>query len=160
MGVRAGISSHVKRVAKMVVAWGILGWSAAGMASPPDHAAWRRQVVQSPALQPIQQRMSDRFQRQLKEALQQGWVGVSATGWLAVRPDSGAPEWTVLSVQDENRDRKELYRLLARGQGRPEWADPIRLTFAEEWLLAAERSGWWVQDRNRSWSAPTAHPPE
>ncbi|RMD68600.1 MAG: DUF1318 domain-containing protein, partial [Gammaproteobacteria bacterium] len=53
-------------------------------------------------------------------------------------------------VAEENRDRKALYREIARANGHPEWEDDIRATFAKRWIAHA-KPGWWYQDKQGQW---------
>ena len=53
-------------------------------------------------------------------------------------------------VSDENRDRRDLYREIARANGHPEWEKDIRKTFARVWVEEASR-GTWYQDARGQW---------
>jgi uncharacterized protein len=53
-------------------------------------------------------------------------------------------------VNEENADRKALYREIARANDRPDWEDNIRETFARVWVDEAP-SGYWYQDAGGSW---------
>ena len=53
-------------------------------------------------------------------------------------------------VADENRDRSELYKEIARANGHPEWEAEIRKTFAQRWIVNAP-GVWWYQDAGGSW---------
>ncbi len=53
-------------------------------------------------------------------------------------------------VTDENRDRNQLYKEIAKANGHPEWETDIRKTFARRWIANAPQ-GWWYKDSSGKW---------
>lgn len=53
-------------------------------------------------------------------------------------------------VTDENRDRNQLYKEIAKTNGHPEWETDIRKTFARRWIANAPQ-GWWYKDSSGKW---------
>ncbi|MBB3228452.1 uncharacterized protein YdbL (DUF1318 family) [Luteibacter sp. Sphag1AF] len=110
--------------------------------------------VQTPATEAIRERMKNRFRGNLKGYFDQGAVGFTADGMVAVRDASQLPladrAQVAAVVADENRDRAALYREVASANGHPEWESRIRTTFASGWI---ERSppGWYYQDASGAW---------
>jgi uncharacterized protein YdbL (DUF1318 family) len=47
-------------------------------------------------------------------------------------------------------DWNALYREIAKANGRPEWEQDIRDTFAQRNVANLDR-GWWYQDRGGAW---------
>lgn len=104
--------------------------------------------LKTPAIQAIQARMAERFDRQLRAGFDAGALGFAADGTIVVR-DAGklALKDRVAinqAVADDNRDRKAVYREVAVANGHPEWENQIREVFARQWIASA-RPGWWYQ---------------
>ena len=83
-----------------------------------------------------------------------GAVGLTRDGGVALR-DAGAvplPERQKVNalIAAANRDRGALYREIARANGRPEWENDIRATFAQRWIERAP-AGWYYQDARGAW---------
>jgi uncharacterized protein YdbL (DUF1318 family) len=110
--------------------------------------------IKTPAIQAIQTRMAARFQSQLQGGFDAGALGLTRDGMVEVRDASRLAlkdRVTITqAVADDNRDRKAVYREIAVANGHPEWEAQIRETFAAQWIASA-RSGWWYQDKGRSW---------
>jgi uncharacterized protein YdbL (DUF1318 family) len=53
-------------------------------------------------------------------------------------------------ITQGNQDRAALYREIARANGKPEWEDEIRATFAQRWIERAP-AGWYYQDASGAW---------
>jgi uncharacterized protein YdbL (DUF1318 family) len=109
--------------------------------------------IKTPAIQAIQSRMEQRFDRQLRPHFDSGALGFTEDGLVVVR-DAAAialkdrvPVNT--AVADENRDRKAVYREIAVANGHPEWEGQIRTVFAKQWVDSA-KGGWWYQ-RGGAW---------
>ena len=119
---------------------------------PPAQAAADINI-QSPAIRTLRASMEARFP-QLKPYYASGAVGMTRNGLIAVRDLNAVPlrerSKVKTLVADENRDRNELYREIARANGHPEWEADIRDTFARRWVANAP-GGWWYQDRNGGW---------
>ena len=73
---------------------------------------------------------------------------MTADGLVTERDKKSIPlksrQSVVSMVAAENRDRKALYREIARVNGHPEWEPQIQATFADRWVSKA-RSGWWYR---------------
>jgi uncharacterized protein YdbL (DUF1318 family) len=103
--------------------------------------------INTPAVAALTQSMQSRY-AQLAAHYASGAVGLTADGFVAVRDASAVPlaerQAVNALVTAENHDRKALYSEIARANGHPEWADDIRNTFAQRWILRAQ-AGWWIQ---------------
>ncbi len=110
--------------------------------------------IRSPAVLAIQQRMAERFQSTLAPLFDSGALGFGRDGLVVLRDPSKVPLAQRVSanqaVAEENRDRNAVYREIAVANGRPEWEEQIRQTFAKEWVAQA-RAGWWYQDSAGTW---------
>ena len=109
--------------------------------------------IKTPAIQAIQARMENRFDRELRPHFDSGALGFTEDGLVVVRDAAAValkdrvPVNT--AVADENRDRKAVYREIAVANGHPEWEGQIRSVFAKQWVDSA-KSGWWYQ-RGGAW---------
>lgn len=110
--------------------------------------------IRTPAIQAIQQRMADRFASTLAPLFESGALGFGNDGLVVLRDPARVPlaqrTAAAQAVADENRDRRAVYREIAVANGRPEWEEAIRQTFAREWIAQA-RPGWWFQDSTGTW---------
>jgi uncharacterized protein len=111
-------------------------------------------TIRTPAIQAIQNRMSERFVSSLKPHFEAGALGFSNDGLVVVHVATKVPlkdRVTVTQlVADDNRDRKAVYREIAVANGHPEWEDQIRDTFAKQWVRDA-KAGWWYQTTAGEW---------
>lgn len=121
---------------------------------PSAHAQQADLSIQTPQIQAIQARMSQRFERTLVKYFESGAVGFTKDGLVALRDAAAVPlpERAALNaaVADENRDRKAVYREIAVANGHAEWEGQIRDTFAKQWIQQA-RAGWYHQDSSGAW---------
>lgn len=114
----------------------------------PAHAQEADINVSTAAIRALKESMRKRAE-ELKPFLNAGNVGIAADGSLVVRSLEGVPlrdQATIRRLVDaENRDRKSLYKEIARANnfGEERVAD-IQRIFAETWIDKAEK-GWWVQ---------------
>ncbi len=103
--------------------------------------------VSSPAIKNIEASMRQRH-RQLLQHYNSGGLGLTEDGLIKVRNPKAIPLKVRRQVNQlvaaENRDRNALYREIAKANGRPEWEQDIRKTFARRWIARAQ-SGWWYQ---------------
>lgn len=110
--------------------------------------------IRTPAIQAIQQRMAERFSSTLAPLFESGALGFGNDGLVVLRDPARVPlaqrTAAAQAVADENRDRRAVYREIAVANGRPEWEEAIRQTFAREWIAQA-RPGWWYQDGAGVW---------
>lgn len=104
--------------------------------------------VSTPGIAKIKAGMTAR-NGQLEAFYNSGVVGFAADGSVAVRDLNAVPLKDRARVNklvaDENRDRSQLYREIAKANNHPEWEADIRATFARQWAKNA-RAGWWVQE--------------
>ena len=111
-------------------------------------------TIQTPQIQAIQARMTQRFAAILSKYCTSGAVGFTKDGLVAVRDAASVPlvERAALNaaVADENRDRQAVYREIALANGHPEWEAQIRGAFARQWIERAH-TGWYYQDAGGAW---------
>jgi uncharacterized protein len=109
--------------------------------------------VESPAINRLRAAMRARHS-ELAPYLRTGAIGFGRDGYVAIRDLSEVPLRERSQVQrlvnEENADRKALYREIARANDRPDWEDNIRETFARVWVDEAP-PGYWYQDAGGSW---------
>ena len=81
-----------------------------------------------------------------------GWMG---EGYIALREANAValPQRQQVNglVAAENADRAALYREIARANGKPEWENDIRTTFAQRWIDKAA-GGWYFQNNAGAWT--------
>lgn len=110
--------------------------------------------INTPAIQAIQRRMAERFDRELAPFFDSGAIGFGNDATVRVRDLSavGLRDRNAVqaAVAAENRDREAVYREIAVANGHPEWEQEIRQTFAERWIARA-RAGWYYQDARGTW---------
>lgn len=121
---------------------------------PAAHAATPNLRIHTPAVDAIHERMRTRFRGTLKSLLEQGAVGFTADGLVAVRDASKVPlaqrAKVNSTVAEENRDRQALYREIANANGHPEWEKQVRETFAKLWIEKAH-PGWYYRTASGTW---------
>lgn len=110
--------------------------------------------INTPQINAIKARMSQRQQSSLNDLFDAGAIGFTNDGMVAIRDRSAVSlqERRNLEalVAEENRDRKAVYREIAVANGHPEWESDIQATFSKEWVQKA-RSGWYYQDSGGAW---------
>jgi uncharacterized protein YdbL (DUF1318 family) len=110
--------------------------------------------VNTPQINEIKARMTQRQRQDLEPLFDAGAIGFTADGFVEVRDRSAVSlkERRNLEslVSDENRDRRAVYREIAVANGHPEWEDEVRQTFARQWVRNA-RKGWYYQDAQGNW---------
>lgn len=126
----------------------LLGWSLSLAA-----LAQADLEANTPAITQIKNSMQARF-AQLQPLLASTAVGLARNGDLALRDASRVPlaqrQAALGLLAADNADRAALYREIARANGKPEWENEIRATFAQRWRERAQ-PGWWVQDDQGQW---------
>jgi len=110
-------------------------------------------TIDTPAIAALRKGLRENFQ-QLRPLFENGSVGLTRDGNIALRDASGIPlaqrgQVNTLIAQS-NQDRAALYREIAVANGRPEWESDIRATFAQRWIDRS-RPGWYYQDTNGAW---------
>jgi len=120
----------------------------------PARAAEPNMRIHTPAIDAIHARMRKRFVDSLQPLLDDGAVGFTQDGLVAVRSLSSAPLNLRAGVNSvvaaENSDRNKLYADIAKANGHPEWESRIRETFAQLWISRAH-AGWYYRDSNGAW---------
>ena len=121
---------------------------------PAAQAAEPNMRIHTPAIDAIHARMRKRFVESLKPLLDDGAVGFTQNGLVAVRSLSAAPLNLRAGVKSvvaaENADRNTLYADIAKANGHPEWESRIRETFAQLWISRAH-AGWYYRDSSGTW---------
>jgi len=118
------------------------------------HAAQEANLtIDTPAVAALRKGLRENFQ-QLRPLFESGAVGLTRDGNIALRDASAIPlaqraQVNALIAQS-NQDRAALYREIAIANGRPEWENEIRSTFAQRWIERA-RPGWYYQDTSGTW---------
>lgn len=119
-------------------------------------AAWAQAnlEVNTPAIAALQSSMQKRH-GELAGFYGNGAVGLTRDGFVALR-DANAVSLAQRQqvnglVAAENQDRTALYREIARANGKPEWENEIRTTFAQRWIDKAQ-GGWYFQNNAGAWT--------
>lgn len=109
--------------------------------------------IATPQVRAITQSMEARH-AQLKPYYDSGAVGFTNDGMIDVRDQNLIPlperNGARKLVADENADRGNLYREIAKANGHPEWEADIRKTFAQRWVERAS-GGWYYKDAGGAW---------
>ena len=92
--------------------------------------------------------------QQLRPLYASGAIGLTRDGNIGLRDANAVPlaqraQVNALIAQ-ANRDRGALYREIARANGKPEWENEIRATFAQRWIERAPAS-WYYQNASGAW---------
>jgi uncharacterized protein YdbL (DUF1318 family) len=110
--------------------------------------------VQTATTEVLRQRMRTRFENSLKAMLDNGAIGFTDDGLVALHDASKVPlaqrAQLNAAIADENRDRNALYREIASANNHPEWEAQIRAAFAQGWIRHA-RAGWYYRDASGAW---------
>ena len=110
--------------------------------------------INTPAVTALQSSMQRRH-AELAPLFGNGAVGLTRDGFVALRDANAvslAQRQQVNSlVAAENQDRTALYREIARANGKPEWENDIRNTFAQRWIDKAQ-GGWYYQNNAGAWT--------
>jgi len=110
--------------------------------------------VRTATTEAIRQRMRSRFEDGLKAMLDNGAIGFTRDGLVALHDAAKVPlaqrAGLNATIAAENRDRNALYRELANANNHPEWEARIRDIFAQGWIKHA-RAGWYYQDSSGAW---------
>ena len=116
-------------------------------------AAQANLKIDTPAIAALRNSLRDKHQ-QILPYYTSGAVGLTREATIALRDANLVPLAQRAQVNSliasGNQDRAELYREIARANGRPEWEGEIRSTFAQRWVERAQ-PGWYYQDANGNW---------
>jgi uncharacterized protein YdbL (DUF1318 family) len=110
--------------------------------------------VSNPAIRALKNSIAKRS-ASIKPFMDQGNVGISRDGLLAIRSTDGLSLKERAEVQQlvdaENRDREALYLEIAKANNIARESVPkIKAIFAKSWIEQA-RAGWWIQDEQGNW---------
>jgi hypothetical protein len=96
-------------------------------------------------------RMHERF-AQLKPRLDDGTLGLTDEGEVAIRDGAARTADLELLVCTENNDRAILYRAMSTAAGYSEgiYVPYVEATFASEWQKQSP-AGWWLRDDQGRW---------
>ena len=110
--------------------------------------------INTPAIAALQASMQQRH-GQLAGFYASGAVGLTRDGNIALRDANAVPlpqrQQVNSLIAAENQDRAALYREIARANGKPEWENDIRSTFAQRWIQKAQ-PGWYYQNASGVWT--------
>jgi len=125
-----------------------VGWIL-GQVVPSAHAQ-ANVDISSPAIEKLKRSMQARHAK-LEPYYARGAVGLTEDGLITEHDRKAIAlkrrQAVVGLIAAENRDRKALYREIARANGHPEWEAQVRNTFAGRWISKAA-AGWWYRTRN------------
>ncbi len=109
--------------------------------------------VNAPAVVALKSSMQKRH-AELAPLYSSGAIGLTREGFIALRDANAIPLTQRQQVNGliaaENQDRSALYREIARANGKPEWENDIRATFAQRWIDKA-LGGWYYQNNAGAW---------
>ncbi|MGZ8203485.1 MAG: DUF1318 domain-containing protein, partial [Burkholderiales bacterium] len=112
------------------------------------HAAAQTQAnlrIDTPAIAALRASLREAH-KELRPLYESGAIGLTRNGNIGLRDANLVPlaqraRVNALIAQG-NQDRAALYREIARANGKPEWEDEIRATFAQRWIERAP-PGWY-----------------
>lgn len=130
------------------------GWAALLLLLAGNAFAQANLEVNTPAVAALQSSMQKRHV-ELAPYYANGAIGLTRDGFIALR-DANAVSLAQRQnvnglVAAENQDRSSLYREIARANGKPEWENDIRTTFAQRWTDKAA-GGWYYQNNVGAWT--------
>lgn len=130
------------------------GWLALLLLVAGNAAAQANLEINTPAITALQSAMQKRF-AEMGAYFMNGAVGLTRDGFVALRDANAVPlaqrQQANALVAAENQDRSALYREIARANGKPEWENDIRATFALRWIDKAQ-GGWYYQNNAGAWT--------
>lgn len=130
------------------------GWLALLLLLAGNAWAQANLEVNTPAVAALKSSMQKRH-AELAPLYGNGAVGLTRDGFVALRDANAVPlarrQQVNGLVAAENQDRSALYREIARANGRPEWENDIRTTFAQRWIDKAQ-GGWYYQNNAGAWT--------
>ena len=110
--------------------------------------------VNTPAIAALQASMQKRY-AELGPFYASGAIGLTRDGYIALRDANAVPLAQRQQVNGliaaENQDHAALYKVIARLNGKPEWGNDIRTTFAQRWIDKAT-GGWYYQNNVGAWT--------
>lgn len=146
---RCGLAARLATL--LVIVW---------LVAPPALAASFEFNVESPSIAAIRKSLAERF-ASLSPYLDNGTLGLTWDGNVALREAQGLPAEVRKAVDalvaDENKDRLTLIREIARANGRPDWEENLRHTFAQRWIQRAP-FGWYYRESSGLWVRKSSPP--
>src|SRR5215218_9850949 len=131
-----------------------LGWLALLLGFAANSWAQANLEINTPAIAALQASMQKRY-AELGPFYSSGAVGLSRDGYVALRDANSVPlpqrQQVNGLISAENQDRAALYKEIARANGKPEWENDIRTTFAQRWIDKAA-AGWYYQNSAGAWA--------
>jgi uncharacterized protein YdbL (DUF1318 family) len=130
------------------------GWLALLLLLAANAWAQANLEVNTPAIAALQSSMQRRH-AELAPFYANGAVGLTRDGFVALHDANAVPLAQRQQINGliaaENQDRGALYREIARANGKPEWENDIRTTFAQRWIDKAQ-GGWYYQNNTGAWT--------
>ncbi len=109
--------------------------------------------ISSPRIKALEDRMAKRH-RKLRQGYIKGAIGLTNNGLIQLRSPKKVPlrsrNKVKRLIREENQDRVQLYKEIARANGKPQWVRQIRQIFTQRWIERAS-SGWLYQDSRGRW---------
>lgn len=131
-----------------------LGWLALLMLFAGNLWAQANLEINTPAIAALQASMQKRH-TELAPFYVNGAIGLTREGFIALREANAValPQRQQVNglVAADNADRAAMYREIARANGKPEWENDIRTTFAQRWIDKAA-GGWYFQNNAGAWT--------
>ncbi|MBI3938997.1 MAG: YdbL family protein [Betaproteobacteria bacterium] len=132
----------------------VLTWITCALAAGGLARAQANLEINTPAIASLKASMQQRH-AQLAAFYASGAVGLTRDGLIALRDANAVPlaqrQQVNALIAAETQDRLALYREIARANGRPEWENDIRATFAQRWIEKAQ-PGWYYQSASGAWA--------
>ena len=130
------------------------GWLALLLLFAGNALAQANLEINTPAVAALQSSMQKRH-ADMAPLFANGAIGLTRDGAVALREVNAVPLAQRQQVNGliaaENQDRSALYREIARANGKPEWENEIRTTFAQRWIDKAQ-GGWYFQNNAGAWT--------
>lgn len=125
-----------------------LGWSFLSIAQTAETSTLLNNAMKSEEVSLLQSEMKTRYKNILKDGLDRGDISITLDGYLIYSPKGKIETEIKKEIDNENNDRKKLYKVLALKQKHPEWEGAIAKTFAQSWLEMARKQNWTITNHN------------
>ncbi|MDB5809167.1 MAG: hypothetical protein JWN94_1289 [Betaproteobacteria bacterium] len=130
------------------------GWLALWLSFAGSLWAQANLEINTPAIAALQSSMQKRH-AELAPLFASGAIGLTRDGYVALRDANAVPlaqrQQANGLIAAENQDHASLYKEIARANGKPEWENDIRATFAQRWIDKAA-AGWYYQNSAGAWA--------
>lgn len=157
-GLALSACSVAPRLPTNDAAWTAERYVAAVWNLPPDAGPASQLDTRGSEIERLRAQMQNRYV-DLKPALDDGIIGLTADGFVAIRTPDSVPFADRARVRalaaNENADRSALYRQIAVRNDEPAWQGPLREVFAQRWIVRAA-PGWWIRAADGSWQQKPA----